>query len=172
VVVPDISPRASAVVFVRNPQRLVLADRTFFPFGCFAVPWERASGPTGLAPEALEKCVESFRVFSHSVVILRAVGSNRHWQYFSRPRRHHAHVLTPACVRCTSRRCSRTSSPRARAHSRRTGHALRLICMFLRCLSAGQGGEASTTPIVRVANRGFLIELLSGDSSGHPCPVR
>jgi hypothetical protein len=26
------------------------------------------------------------------------------------------------------------------------------------------------TPIERVANRGFLIELLSGDSSGRLCP--
>jgi hypothetical protein len=30
-VVPDSSPRASAVVSIRNPQRLTLADGTFFP---------------------------------------------------------------------------------------------------------------------------------------------
>ena len=36
----------------------------------------------------------------------------------------------------------------------------------------GTEGEVSTTPIERVANRGFLIELLAGGSSGRPCPVR
>jgi hypothetical protein len=35
-----------------------------------------------------------------------------------------------------------------------------------------RGGEASTTPIERAANCGFLVELLSGGSSGRPCPVR
>jgi hypothetical protein len=35
--VPDSSPRASAAVSVRNPQRLTLADRTFFPL--VAVPF-------------------------------------------------------------------------------------------------------------------------------------
>jgi hypothetical protein len=36
----------------------------------------------------------------------------------------------------------------------------------------GTEGEVSATPIDRVANCGFLFELLSGDSSGRPCPVR
>jgi hypothetical protein len=34
----DSSPRASAVVSVRNPQGLALADGTFFPSGCCAIP--------------------------------------------------------------------------------------------------------------------------------------
>jgi hypothetical protein len=45
-VVPDSSPRASAVVSVRNPQRLMLADGTLFPLaavlfhgGALAHPW-------------------------------------------------------------------------------------------------------------------------------------
>jgi hypothetical protein len=33
---------------------LVLADGTFFTPGCCAIPWGRAGGPAGLAPEALE----------------------------------------------------------------------------------------------------------------------
>jgi hypothetical protein len=33
-------------------------------------------------------------------------------------------------------------------------------------------GEVSATPIERVANCGFLVELLVGGSSGRPCPVR
>jgi hypothetical protein len=36
----------------------------------------------------------------------------------------------------------------------------------------GTEGEVSATPIERVANCGFLVELLAGGSSGHPCPVR
>jgi hypothetical protein len=36
----------------------------------------------------------------------------------------------------------------------------------------GTEGEVSTTPIGRVANCRFLVELLAGGSSGRPCPVR
>jgi hypothetical protein len=43
---------------------LMLAYGTFFPSDCCDIPWGRASGPAGLAPEALEECVYSFKVFS------------------------------------------------------------------------------------------------------------
>jgi hypothetical protein len=43
---------------------LTLADGTFFPPNCCDIPWGRASGLAGLAPEALEECVDSFKVFS------------------------------------------------------------------------------------------------------------
>jgi hypothetical protein len=36
----------------------------------------------------------------------------------------------------------------------------------------GTEGEVSATPIGRVADCGFLIELLVGGLSGRPCPVR
>jgi hypothetical protein len=36
----------------------------------------------------------------------------------------------------------------------------------------GTEGEVSTTPIDRVADCGFLVELLAGGSSGRPCPIR
>jgi hypothetical protein len=36
----------------------------------------------------------------------------------------------------------------------------------------GTKGEVSATPIERVADCGFLVELLAGGSSGRPCPVR
>jgi hypothetical protein len=61
--VPDSSPRASAGVSVRILQMLTLADGTFFPPDCYAIPWGRASRPAGLAPKALEECVYSFKVF-------------------------------------------------------------------------------------------------------------
>jgi hypothetical protein len=75
-------------------------------------------------------------------------------------------------VWCISKRCSRASIPRAYAQSRRSRGALLLVYMPLRRPSTGQRGEASTTPIERVANCGFLVELLLGDSIGRPCPVR
>jgi hypothetical protein len=68
------------------------------------------------------------------------------------------------------RRCSRASSPRAWARSRRSGLALRLVLYAPSSSLRGTGGEVSVTPIERVANYGFLVELLSGDSSGRPCP--
>jgi hypothetical protein len=36
----------------------------------------------------------------------------------------------------------------------------------------GMEGEVSATPIERVADCEFLVELLAGSSSGRPCPVR
>jgi hypothetical protein len=36
----------------------------------------------------------------------------------------------------------------------------------------GTEGEVSATPIERVADCGFLFELVVGGSSGCPCPVR
>jgi hypothetical protein len=36
----------------------------------------------------------------------------------------------------------------------------------------GTEGEVSATPIGRVADCGFLVDLLAGGSSGRPCPVR
>jgi hypothetical protein len=57
------SPRASAVVSVRNPQRLTLTDGTCFPSGCCDVPWGRASAPTGVAPKALQERGCSCKVF-------------------------------------------------------------------------------------------------------------
>jgi hypothetical protein len=80
--------------------------------------------------------------------------------------------LAHVCVRCITRRCSHASSPRVWAQSRRSRGALRLVYVPPRRPSAGRRGEVSTTPIGRVANCGFLVELLSGDSSGRPCPVR
>jgi hypothetical protein len=63
-VVPDSSPRASAVVSVRDPQRLMLANRTFFPPSCCVVSWGCASAPAGVAPEALQERGCSYKVLS------------------------------------------------------------------------------------------------------------
>jgi hypothetical protein len=63
-IVPDSSPRASVGVSVRIPQMLTLADGTFSPLVASAILWGRASGPAGLAPEALQECECSCMVFS------------------------------------------------------------------------------------------------------------
>jgi hypothetical protein len=93
-------------------------------------------------------------------------------QYFSRPRRCHARVPTFACVRVRPGGASVRRAPRAWAHLRRSGRALRLVCTPLRPPPlAGQRGDVPMTPIERVANNGSLVELLTGSSSGLPCPV-
>jgi hypothetical protein len=170
--VPDSSPRASAVISFRIPQRLMLADGTFFPLGCCVVPWGHTSAPAGVAPEALQERGCSYKVYSQSLpvceVLVSAGISNISASLGGAMRTYLAHVY----VRCISRRCSRTSSPGAWAQSRRLRGALRLVYTSPRHPSAGRRGEVSITPIERVANCGFLIELLLGYSSGCPCPVR
>jgi hypothetical protein len=55
------------------------------------------------------------------------------------------------------------------------GDQVELYDLFFIALSPslrGTEGEVSATPIGRVADCGFLIELLVGGSSGRPCPVR
>jgi hypothetical protein len=170
--VPDSSTRASVGVSVRIPQMLTSADGTFFPPGCRAISWGRASGLAGLAPEALQERGCSCKVFSQSLpvceVLVSAGISNIPAGLGSAMRTYLAFV----CVRCISRRCSRVSSPRAWACSRRSGEALRLVLHVPSPSFHEMEGEVSTTPFERVANCGFLIELLLGDSSGCPCPVR
>jgi hypothetical protein len=169
--VPDSSPEASAVVFVRNPQRLTLADGTFFPPGCCAISWVTLAQPRVQPPKPCRSMgtpVGFFAVF----VSARDVSFSWHRQCFSRPRRCRAHISTLVCIQCISRRCSRVSSPRAWAHSRQSGRALRLVCTPLSHPSAGWRGEAPATPIDRVVNPGLLVELVSGDSSGRLCPIR
>jgi hypothetical protein len=91
-------------------------------------------------------------------------------------------MFQPASVTCARdwylsrsvhpRRCRCVSSPRAWARSRRSGRALRLVLNVPSSSLRGTEGEVSTTPIDRVADCGFLVELLAGGSSGRPCPVR
>jgi hypothetical protein len=52
---------------------LTLADGTFFPLVAGVVPWGRASGPAGLAPEALQECGCSCKVFSQDPPVCGAL---------------------------------------------------------------------------------------------------
>jgi hypothetical protein len=116
---------------------LTLADETFFPPGCCAIPWGRASGPVGLAPEALQECGCSCKVFSQSLpvceVLVSAGIGNIPAGHGGAMRTYLAYV----CARCISRGCSRALS-RTWARSRRSGRALRLVCTFPRRPSAGR----------------------------------
>jgi hypothetical protein len=99
---------------------LTLADGTFFPLVAGAIPWGRASGPVGLAPEALQERGCSCKVFSHDLpvcgVLVSAVISNIPAGLGGATR------CIWHCLRSVHpRRCSRVSSPRAWAHSRRSG---------------------------------------------------
>jgi hypothetical protein len=94
------------------------ADGTFFPPGCCAIPWGRASGRTGLASKPCRSVGASARFFPQDLPVCEGLvsagigdipvglGGAMHT------------YLAFVCVRCISRGCSRASSPRARAHSR------------------------------------------------------
>jgi hypothetical protein len=136
--VPNSSPRASVGVSVRTPQMLSLVDGTFFPPDCCAIPWGRASGPAGLAPEALQERGCSCKVFSQSLPVcevLVSAGIDNIPAVLGGAMRT---CFTFVCVRCISKRCSHASSPRAWARSRRSGRALRHACTFPRRPFAGR----------------------------------
>jgi hypothetical protein len=111
--VPDSSPRASVVVSIRIPQRLMLADRTFFPPRCCAGPWGHASAPAVVAPEALQERRCSCKVFSHSLPVCEVLVSAYVGSVSAGLGDAMRMYLAYACVQCISRRCSRVSSPRA-----------------------------------------------------------
>jgi hypothetical protein len=139
-------------------------DNTFFPLVANAFLWGRVSGPTGLAPEALQGV---FREILSAGVVGVSTGISDVATGFG-----DARATNTFRVRCIPRRCSRASSPRDWAHSRRSGRALRLVLNAPSPSLRGTEGEVSATPIDRVADCGFLIELLAGGSSGRPCPDR
>jgi hypothetical protein len=168
---PIVPPRASAEVSVRNPQRLTLTDGTFFLPGCYVVPWGRASATASVAPEALQERGCSCKVFSQRLSVCEVLvsadigGVSAGLGGAMRTHRHpSAFSARPGSV--VMRR-----APEPGPTQGDLGELSVLFVCPIRRPSAGQRGEASTTPIARVANRGFLIELLSGDSSGCPCPV-
>jgi hypothetical protein len=117
---------------------LTLADGTFFPPDCCAISWGHASGPAGLAPEALQERGCSCKVFSQSLPVCEVLVSAGIGNIPAGLSGAMHTCLTYVCVRCISWRCSRASSPRAWACSRRSGRALRLICTFPHHPSAGR----------------------------------
>jgi hypothetical protein len=82
---------------------LTPADGTFFPLVAGAIPRGHASGPAGLAPEALQEHGCSCKVFFAGSAGVRGVSFSRHRQYSSRPRQCRTHVFGIVCVRCSPR---------------------------------------------------------------------
>jgi hypothetical protein len=80
---------------------LTLTNGTFFPLVAGSIPCGRASGPAGIAPEALQERGCSCKVFYTGSASVRGVSFSRHRRYSSRPRRCHTHVSGIFCVRCT-----------------------------------------------------------------------
>jgi hypothetical protein len=140
----------------------MLADGTFFPPGCSAISWGRASAPAGVTPEALQERGCSCKVFPQRLPVYKVLVSAGVGNVSASLGGAMHTYLEYVYLWCISTRCSRASSPRAWARLRRSTGALRLVYTPLRHPSTGQRGEASTTPIERVANCGFLVELLSG----------
>jgi hypothetical protein len=99
---------------------LTSADGTFFPPGRYAIPWGRASGPAGLAPEALQEPRCSCKVFSQDLPVCEVLVSADI-----------GNILAGLGGAVRTLRCSRVSSPRAWARSRRSGRALRLVLCSL-----------------------------------------
>jgi hypothetical protein len=84
----------------------------------------------------------------------------------------HTHTAGAVCVRCS---LGGVAVRRAPEPGPVRGDRGELSDLYLYAPSPslrGTDGEVSATPIDRVADCGFLVELLSGDSSGHPFPVR
>jgi hypothetical protein len=84
----------------------------------------------------------------------------------------HMHMSGAVCVRCS---LGGVAVRRAPEPGPVRGNRGVLSTLYLNTPSPslrGTEGEVSATPIDRVADCGFLVELLSGDSSGRPCPVR
>jgi hypothetical protein len=135
-----------------------------------AFPWGRVSGPAGLAPEALQERECSSKGFTRISTSGRGICFNRHRRCFSRlwSRARDLYLSRSG----HPRRCSRASSPRAWARLRRSRRALCLVLKAPLPSLRGTEGEVSTTPIHRVADCGFLVELLAGGSSGRSCLVR
>jgi hypothetical protein len=70
------------------------------PLAADAIPWGRASGPAGLAPEALQERGCSCKGFYTGFTGMRGVSFNRRQQYSSRLRRCRAHIPGIIYVRC------------------------------------------------------------------------
>jgi hypothetical protein len=84
----------------------------------------------------------------------------------------HTHTSGAICVRCS---LGGVAVRRAPEPGQVRGDRGELSDFFLYAPSPSlhrMGGEVSATPIDRVADCGFLVKLLSGNSSRRPCPVR
>jgi hypothetical protein len=126
----------------------------------------------GSNPQSLAGAWVLLQGFFAGSAAVQGVSFSRHRQYPSRPWRCHAHVFGIRLRSVHLQEVSPCVVPPSlgpfvaiRAHSPTSSYVPSpSLC--------GTEGQVSATPIERVANCGFLVELLLGDSSGRPCPVR
>jgi hypothetical protein len=101
---------------------------------------------------------------------VQGVSFIRHRRYPSRPRRCHAHVFGIRLRSVHLQEVLPCVEPPSLGPFEAIG-AGSPTSLFVPLPSLrGTEGEVSATPIEQVANCGFLVELLSGDPSGCPCP--
>jgi hypothetical protein len=84
----------------------------------------------------------------------------------------HAHMTRTGCVRCTLGGVAVRRAPKPGPIRGDRGELSDSLSTRPRRPFAGRRVRFLQPPIDQVADCGFLIELLSGDSSGRPCPVR
>jgi hypothetical protein len=84
----------------------------------------------------------------------------------------HMHMCGAICVRCSLGGVAVRRAPEPGPVRGDRGELSNLYLNDPSSSLRGTEGEVSATPIDRVADCGFPVELLSGDSSGRPCPVR
>jgi hypothetical protein len=84
----------------------------------------------------------------------------------------HTHTSGAVCVRCSLGGVAVRRAPESGPVRGDRGELSDLYLYAPSLSLRGTKGEVSATPIDRVADCGFLVELLSGDLSGRPCPVR
>jgi hypothetical protein len=85
---------------------------------------------------------------------------------------HHAHTPGAVCVRCSLGGLAVRQAPEPGPVRGDRGELSDLHLNAPSPSLRGTEGQVSTTAIDRVADCGFLVELLSGNSSGRPCPIR
>jgi hypothetical protein len=150
---------------------LTLADGTFFPLVAGVIPWGRASGPAGLAPEALQERGCSCKVFSQDLPACRVLVSAGIGD-ISAGLSGATHTYLASSAFGAPQEVQPCVEPPSLGPFKAIGTGSPTSLYAPSPSLRGMEGEVSVTPIERVANCGFLVELLSGGSSGRPCPIR
>jgi hypothetical protein len=162
--VPDSSPRASAGSPARLPQMLEPTDRTSFPLGLRTPsvgPRQRTRGSSPRSPAGFYR-----DTWSEGAVHVSTGVGNVSAGFGD------ARAAGTICGGCNPGGVAVRQAPEPGPVR---GDRVELYDLFFIAPSPslrGTEGEVSATPIGRVADCGFLVELLVGGSSGRPCPVR
>jgi hypothetical protein len=136
------------------------------------VPWGRVSGPAGLAPEALLERECSYRIFFRETLQRAGRLFQPASALFQRASVRRTHTSGAVRVRCSLGGVAVRRAPEPRPVRGDQGELSDLFLYAPSPSLRGTEGEVFANPIDRVADCGFLVKLLLGDSSGCPCSVR